>query len=73
MHIKLATPHAAQLSLFFITRKTEVLHLLMDLNLGCEEREKRKKAQHLAGFKPTTSLLRGMRPTAVLQPLPYIR
>ena len=34
-----------------------------------EDREE-KKAQHPAGFKPTTSLLWGVRSVAVLQPLP---
>ena len=29
-----------------------------------------EKAQHLAGFKPTTSLLQGEHSNAVLQPLP---
>ena len=37
--------------------------------LYLEDREE-KKAQHLMGFEPATSLLRGMRSTAVLQPLP---
>ena len=35
----------------------------------CEDREE-KKAQHQVGFEPATSLLRGMRSTPVLQPLP---
>ena len=63
MHIKLASPRAAQLSSIFKIGKSVKLHILEGLELRMhywEDREE-KKAQHPAGFEPTTSLLQGVR------------
>ena len=57
----------------FLVGESVVLHLLEGPELRThhtERIEKRKNAQRPAGFEPTTSLLRGVRSTAVLQPLP---
>ena len=73
MLFNFALPKAAQLSIFFVG-KLVVLHLLEGPELRThywEDREE-KKAQHPAGFEPTTSLLRGVLSTAVPQPLPFL-
>ena len=70
--LKLTLPQASWLSIFFVGISV-VLHLLEGLELRMhywEDREE-KKAHHPAGFESTTSLLRGMCSTAVLQPLPH--
>ena len=69
--IKLALPQAAQLSLVLIG-KSVVLHLLEEPELMTHywEDGEEKKAQDLAGFEPMTSLLLGVRSTAVLHPQP---
>ena len=59
VNIKLASPQATKLSLFFI-EKYLVLHLLEGPELRVHHRAE-KKAQHPAGFEPTTSLLRVVR------------
>ena len=66
VHIELASPYDdAQLSIHCIQGKSAVLHLLIkDIPLIAKQsetkklrnKEKRKKAQHQAGFKPMTSL-----------------
>ena len=69
MLFKLALPQAAQLGLFFKIGKS-VVHLFEGPELRThywEDREENAKAQHPVGFKLTTSLLRGVRSTAVLQ------
>ena len=72
MPIKLVSPWAAKLG--FFSRK--------NWNAAPPRRtcfrthywwKKKRKAQHLAGNKPTTFLLHGMCSTAVLQPLCYNR
>ena len=47
-----------------------MLHLLEGPVLRHISEDKRRKNQHPAGIKPTTSLLRGVHSTAVLPPLP---
>ena len=71
--IKLALPEAAQLSLVLIG-KSVALHLLEEPELMTHywEDGEEKKAQDLAGFEPMTSLLQGVRSTAVLHPLPGV-
>ena len=57
LHFKLALPQAAWLSMNF-TGKSEVLHLYEGPDLRTHywlDREEKKKAQHLEGFKPTNS------------------
>ena len=57
MHIKLALPQGAWLSVFFIG-KSEVLHLHQGPELRMYywyDREAKKKAQHPAGFEPMIS------------------
>ena len=46
------------------------LHKGPDKGHTSDRIEKRKKAQHPAGFEPMTSLSWGVRSTPVLQPLP---
>ena len=71
MHIKLALPQAAWLT-YFWRKISSVAPIwgtcIKDTVLRGQRKE--KKAQHPAGFKPTTSLLWGVHSTAVLQPLP---
>ena len=71
MLIKLTSPQAGWLSIFF-EGKSVVLHLLEgpELRTRYWEDRKEKKVQHLVEFKPTTTLLRGLRSTTVQQPLP---
>ena len=71
--IKLLKPQAAQLGIIFFYREhsNAVMCLLERPVQGhITEDRWRKKAQHLAGIKPTTSLLQGVPPTALLQQLP---
>ena len=57
----------------YFYRKIWVLHLLEGPELTRHHWEdgEEKKAQHLAGFEPTASLLHGVRSTAVPQLLPH--
>ena len=71
MRIKLASPQAAQLGIFY--RKISNVAPLWGTWLRTHywlDREEKKKAQHPTGFESMTSLPWGICSTAVLHPLP---
>ena len=71
--IKLLKPQAAQLGIFFFIGNTVMLWCASSRDLFKDTLlriDGEKKALHPAGIKPTTSLLQGVPPTALLQQLP---